>query len=51
MSKINETKVYKQDTATVVELEVNYGVTGVKLLVASAYYSKIRSMKMIKNVC
>ena len=34
MSKINETKVYKQDMATVVELEGNHGVTAVKVMLS-----------------
>ncbi len=50
MSKINETKVYKQNTATVIELEGNHGVTGVKVMFASAYYGKITVKHAQNNI-
>ena len=51
MSKINETKVYKQNTATVIELEGNHGVTGVKVMFASAYYGKITVKHSVMYPC
>lgn len=41
MRRIEKTRVYKQDMATVVELGENHSVAAVKVVFASAYYGKV----------